>query len=306
MISTFLITGFLGSGKTTFLNALLPFLENEKVLIIENEVGAVNIDSTILQTAPKNIIPITGGCICCSLDTELYNVLAEIIQQEIPPSYLFIESTGIADPGSIQKLFSSPEIKEYYTLIKTIALADAGQVLQRLEDTPECGIQLVRSDHIILNKIDTLTPDAVRALLTQLKTIQPWAELDTAIYGQIALEKVIAPVIYPPWQFSPHILSFNTKSNHSINAVYFETQNAISIPAFQSVVQLYFYQYPNQLFRIKGYVLSSDLSTYSVQSVGDHIQMEKSDRTIPFTQIVFIGKNLTDSTVNRLMRPFTS
>ena len=77
-IPVHIITGFLGSGKTTFLNHFLKSQNNERIVVIENEIGKINIDGATLVTNTNYIIELTAGCICCSLNDELFDVLEEL------------------------------------------------------------------------------------------------------------------------------------------------------------------------------------------------------------------------------------
>lgn len=302
MITTYLITGFLGAGKTTFLNQFLSAFSQQQVVVIENEIGAINIDQTLLNKKIDSVVPLSNGCICCDLDTELFNVLGELISQDTPPEILIIESTGIADPGNIQKLFHTQEVKEYYHLASTICLVDATQWEARMQDTVECGKQISRSDVLLLNKIDLASEDKLSQIQHDLQIANPFTPIIRAQHGKIDFS-IITDVEEPikrPWKYAP--LTSPTES-HIIRSILFETEKLITPTAFLGAMQLYFYQYPNQLFRIKGYLKGNDQKNYLIQSVGDYIKMEETNIPIENTGLVFIGKNLQDSTVQRLMRP---
>ncbi|MFN8415483.1 MAG: CobW family GTP-binding protein [Cytophagaceae bacterium] len=302
MITTYLITGFLGAGKTTFLNQFLSTFSNQQVIVIENEIGAINIDQTLLNKKIDSVVPLSNGCICCDLDTELFNVLGELISQETPPEVLIIESTGIADPGNIQKLFHTQEVKEYYHLASTICLVDVTQWEARMQDTVECGKQISRSDVLLLNKVDLVSEEKVAQVQHDLQIANPFTPIVRASQGKIDFTIITDPAepIKRPWKYAP--LTMPTES-HIIRSVLFETETKITPTAFLGAMQLYFYQYPNQLYRIKGYLKGDDHKNYLIQSVGDYIKMEETETPVENTGLVFIGKNLKEATVQRLMKP---
>ena len=104
-IAVHIITGFLGSGKTTFLNHLANSVKPERVMVIENECGDVNIDGALIMDDVEDIIELNAGCICCSLAEGLLDVLATISERKSDIDRLVIETTGIADPTSIIQAF---------------------------------------------------------------------------------------------------------------------------------------------------------------------------------------------------------
>jgi len=150
MINLYIITGFLGAGKTTFLNHYLKHHATSKNLVIENEFGKVNIDSRLITEKIDEVVELTNGCICCSLDNELVEVLAKIIKNNDKPDNVFIETTGIADTGNIIGIIKSPEVKKYFDFKSSICIVDAENIEDRLLETFETAKQITVSDIIIV------------------------------------------------------------------------------------------------------------------------------------------------------------
>ena len=122
-IPVHIITGFLGSGKTTFLNHFLKSKNNERIVVIENEIGKINIDGATLVTNTNDIIELTAGCICCSLNDELFDVLEELYVKKDEIDRILIETTGIADPGAIAATFlNHPAVIKDFELINVIGV----------------------------------------------------------------------------------------------------------------------------------------------------------------------------------------
>ncbi|TAH02356.1 MAG: hypothetical protein EAZ15_05425 [Sphingobacteriales bacterium] len=100
-----IITGFLGSGKTTFLNQIISQNKNIKFAIIENEFGEINIDSDLVINTNEHIFELTNGCICCTLNGDLSVLLNKLVTGDYEFDHLIIETTGIADPTAVAAVF---------------------------------------------------------------------------------------------------------------------------------------------------------------------------------------------------------
>jgi G3E family GTPase len=103
-----IVTGFLGSGKTTFINNLLSKIENKKIAIIENEFAELGIDSSLIKKQKgTDIFELNNGCICCTMNGELEGVFGNILKNKENWDYVLVETTGVADPSPIVNNFIS-------------------------------------------------------------------------------------------------------------------------------------------------------------------------------------------------------
>ena len=100
-----IITGFLGAGKTTFLNHFIKERLHERIFVIENEYGACNVDGGLVIEGVEEVVELTAGCLCCSLADGLLDILEEAWKKRDQFDRLIIETTGIADPTSILQAF---------------------------------------------------------------------------------------------------------------------------------------------------------------------------------------------------------
>ncbi|WP_262713542.1 CobW family GTP-binding protein [Pedobacter aquae] len=100
-----ILTGFLGAGKTTFLNHLIAENPHKKFVIIENEFGEINIDSQLVINTDENIFELSNGCICCSVNGDLAALLNKLVTGPYDYDHLIIETTGIADPSAVAATF---------------------------------------------------------------------------------------------------------------------------------------------------------------------------------------------------------
>ncbi|NML40585.1 GTP-binding protein [Chitinophaga sp. G-6-1-13] len=312
-IKVYLLTGFLGAGKTTLLNSLLQQSQDYRNIVIENEFGKVNIDASLVAAQIENIYELTAGCICCSLDNELLEVLGGILRLEERPDQIFIETTGIADAGNIIGMFSLPDVKARFQLVSTICVADAENVEDRLGEVTEVGKQLSCADVIVLNKTKDLpVPEQVR-LQALLENVNPLAYITTTADGQVALanmlpqeRRVPAPVATPSAGDASCEVPAE-KTPHKINNVLFESPQPFDLQMLAFVLELNFNVYTDQLYRIKGYVAVKDSpEKYLVQSTGNYLTIVPAGPwgdTPPSSTLVFIGKGLKTATIERILRP---
>ena len=120
----FIISGFLGAGKTTLLKRIISWEQDlPGTVILVNEFGDVGIDGSMLKGAGSEVVELTGGCICCSLKTDLGLTLKDI-RQRFMPRQLFIETTGVADPSMVIDVFADPELQDQMTIVKVVTVLD--------------------------------------------------------------------------------------------------------------------------------------------------------------------------------------
>ena len=140
-----LLTGFLGSGKTTLINYLLENNHHEKIMIIENEFGSVNLDSNLLIPNHNiQVVEMTNGCICCTVQGELTKALHQLYAErqagKLQFDRLIIETTGLADPAPIiQTFFIDELIRQTIRLDAIITIVDCQHILQHLNEHREIG-----------------------------------------------------------------------------------------------------------------------------------------------------------------------
>lgn len=106
-----IITGFLGSGKTTLLNHILQNQQDLKVAVLVNEFGDINIDSQLLVTVDENMMELSNGCICCTINDGLVDAVYSILEKGDRIDYMIVETTGVADPLPIALTFLGTELQ---------------------------------------------------------------------------------------------------------------------------------------------------------------------------------------------------
>jgi G3E family GTPase len=197
LIPTTILTGFLGAGKTTLLNRILQEQHGHKIAVIENEFGQENIDNEILvQDSNEQIVEMNNGCICCTIRGDLITALSSLSQKrnagELHFDRVIIETTGLANPGPVaQTFFVDEEVAMHYLLDSIITVVDARHAMQQLDQYEEAQRQAGFADRIMLSKTDLVDNDAIDALCTRLKRINPRAPIGKSHFGSAPIEEIL-------------------------------------------------------------------------------------------------------------------
>ncbi|ANN66014.1 CobW family GTP-binding protein [Bordetella bronchialis] len=186
-----LITGFLGSGKTTLIRRLLTHPDMNRVAVVINEVGEIGIDNDLVVMSSENVSLLANGCLCCTVRTDLQETLRELFGQRRAGQIadfdrVVIETTGLADPAPvIQTLASDTMLGAQYRLDGVVTLVDAVNGPEQLKTQPEAVKQAAVADLLVITKEDLAQPEDVRALTASLREINGNAAVRHTSMGQI-------------------------------------------------------------------------------------------------------------------------
>ena len=187
-----LITGFLGSGKTTLITQLLRHPGMNRVAVVINEVGEIGIDHDLVTMSSENISLLANGCICCSVRTDLQETLRELFAarhtgQMLEFDRVIIETTGLADPAPVvQTLSSDTLLAAHFRLDGVVTLVDTFNGSHQLLSQPEAVKQIALADRIILTKTDLVSRDQVQELKASIWAMRPDVDILTCLHGALA------------------------------------------------------------------------------------------------------------------------
>jgi cobalamin biosynthesis protein CobW len=213
-IPTTVVTGFLGSGKTTLIRNLLENAGGRRLAVVVNEFGDVGIDGEILRgcgvegCADEDIIELANGCICCTVADDFLPTLRKLIDRPNPPEHILVETSGLALPKPLVKAFTWPEVRTRATVDGVIAVIDADAVAAgrfahdeaalaeaRLadptldHDTPLEELfeeQLGCADLVILNKTDLVDAETLARVEAELaEHLRPGVKVVHARHGAL-------------------------------------------------------------------------------------------------------------------------
>lgn len=307
-----IVTGFLGSGKTTFINNLLLQNYEVKIGLIENEFGDVSIDSKLIANyKPESIIELNNGCICCSIFNEFSLALQELVKKNDHLEQLIIETTGVADPGPIiEPFFQDPDLERLFELSGTICLVDSVNFQEELGNF-EQQKQIMLSDLVILNKVGDADPVKLTYIRKKIMALNKTAQvvetnfafLDSShlymLHPQIQdefIKKLRKPFYSEPESSDLH--SFTIRFGGYINEQRFREW----FKYFASI-------YRKQIFRIKGMVnFENSPLTAIVQSVGGMVNISEGSVSNPYEPLenvlVFIGKGISKFEIENMFRQY--
>ena len=191
------VTGFLGSGKTTLVNRLLKRPDMNRVAVIVNELGEVGIDNDLVEVSSEQMMLLNNGCLCCVLRGDLEETMRDLFIKRrngeiIDFDRVVIETTGLADPAPVmQTLMTDTMLEEQYRLDCVVTLVDAVNAPGQLATLPEPVKQVALADRIVITKSDLADAAMVEALEAKLRELNPPAPIRRALNGEIELAFLI-------------------------------------------------------------------------------------------------------------------
>ncbi len=279
----YLLTGFLGAGKTTLLKRIIDHLQTSKIGILMNEFGSISVDGVLLQQHGVDIVEINNGSVFCSCLKGAF-IGALTAYSELPIQYLFVETSGMADPSNIEPILNNVigKVKgKSYDYRGSICLVDGANFLEQVDVLAALERQVAASNLIIVNKADLVNEAELGEVQNKVRQFNPNAELVTTCHGAVALdflERQLQPV-----QFSEARESCNTPFNRP-------TAHVITAEGIYE--RAAFYAFIKALvpwaMRMKGFFLLDD-GWQQVDVVGEHIDIRPTSIPRTVSELVVIS-----------------
>lgn len=311
-IPVMIVTGFLGAGKTTFINNLLLQNEGVKIGLIENEFGDTSIDSRLIADyKPESIIELNNGCICCTIFNEFAMTLQELIKKHDHLEQLIIETTGIADPGPIiEPFFQDEELKRLFELSGTICIVDSVNFSEHIAGI-EQQKQIILSDMIILNKtgdVDLKTLANIRNKLAALNKTAMVIETNYARVEPLHLYQ-LQPDLQDEFIRKLRKPFFSEPENGGFHSFTIRFGGFINETRFRDWFKYFASLHRKDVFRIKGIVnFQNNPMIGIVQSVGGMISITEGSVHNPYAPLenvmVFIGKDISKYQIEKEIQEF--
>ena len=187
-----ILTGFLGAGKTTLLNHILTNQNGVKTAVLVNEFGEIGIDNDLVISTGEDMVELSNGCICCSINGELLEAVDRILERPEPVDYLVVETTGLADPLPVAMTFLGSELRDQTRLDSIVTLIDAENFDNQLLESEVGRSQVVYGDILLLNKTDLVDEARLAAIEGQLKEVKKDARILRSVKGDVPLPLLLS------------------------------------------------------------------------------------------------------------------
>ena len=313
-----LISGFLGSGKTTLLNHILKNQAGIKTAVLVNEFGEIGIDNELIIEGSEDMIELSNGCICCTINGELLNTVSKVLEKSEDLDYLIVETTGLADPLPVAMTFAAGDLREKVRLDSIITLIDAENFDFEIENTNIAYSQILYGDILLINKCDLVNKEKIEKIEKKIKSIKKDPRILRSIKSDVALQTILSVGLFETDIFkfeeniknkdsnshdhSSHSHDHSSHSHDSINniegftSISFETSEPFSLRKFQYFLDN---QISENVFRAKGilwFVESEQKHIFHLS--GKRFSLDTDEwKKKKSNKIVLIGKYLDHQTI---------
>lgn len=320
-----IITGFLGSGKTTLLNHILQSQHQQKIAVLVNEFGDIDIDSQLLMSVDEDMVELSNGCICCTINDNLVQAVYNILEREDKVDQLVIETTGVADPLPIILTFLGTDLRDLTQLDAVITLVDAESFTTEHYQSNTALSQITYGDIVILNKTDLASLEKVAELEHWITETKVGARILRATNSQVPLGLILNVDQFSVQAYQEQLDDFKATTEQSHHAheahhhshgdhshhhhsdhletdgfvsVTFESDRPFLINKFQEFLTDVM---PTDVFRAKGFLwFANTQPRYIFQlSGGRHTLNTDTWPQQPKVQLVLIGRHLNAQTLQQ-------
>ena len=312
------VTGFLGSGKTTLVNYILSENHGKRIAVIENEFGEIGIDDALVIDAEEEIFEMNNGCICCTVRGDLIRILGTLMKRRDKFDYILVETTGLADPAPVaQTFFVDEEIRTQLRLDAIVTVVDAKHLALHLFEEKEEGIenealeQLAFADRVLINKVDLVNEEELLLVEKQIRSINAGASLVRTQMSKVDLDWVLNARAFELSRVLEVDPQFLEESEHmhdqSITSVGIEVDGSVDLEKINDWLGWLLREKGTEIFRMKG-ILNINGSENRFVFQGVHMLFDgqpdrawRADET-RVNKMIFIGRNLDRDDLNSRFR----
>jgi len=280
-----LVTGFLGAGKTTFINDVLQADHGLRIAAIVNDFGSINIDAQLLENATDEVIGLKNGCICCSLQGDLLRTLKRVMAGEVRPELIVIEASGVADPKGIVDGLLDPVLWRAARLDSVVCLVDAEDVTANPArfDDPLWKAQVAAADVVQLSKTGSLGADRVAALARRLAAIGKHR-----VFGADGTTQALTALMGFAAEASGAVTGARVQADDRFAVLEWRSDGAVPMAGFQELIQAL----SPALLRAKGFVAFREKpgKQFVFQLVGQRATLAPREPAGTGCELVLIGE----------------
>ncbi|WP_342723482.1 GTP-binding protein [Bradyrhizobium sp. B097] len=307
-IPVHVLTGFLGSGKTTFLRHLLdePSLADTAVII--NEFGEVGLDHLLVREVTEDVVLLSSGCLCCAVRDDLISTLADLLAMArsgnvAPFRQVVIETTGLADPAPIiHAVMSAPELLHRCRAGSIVTTVDGVSGCNSIQNFAEAAQQVALADCVVITKAELVEPWQVDALKVEIARVNPSVRSLTSSKGAMAPARDVFDHGENPKHLGTSHGSIQGVHSHGIKTFTVEVPGEVEWPAFVEWLELLLAARGQSILRVKGLLpVKGDERPVVIHGV-QHVvyppeYLPRWPEGSPRGWLVFIARNLTRAAI---------
>ena len=279
----YLLTGFLGAGKTTFLTNVLKDLPSNKVAVIMNEFGKVGIDGTLIQKDGMELVEINRGSLFCScLQLDFVSALIEMADRDM--EYVFVESSGLADPSNIGDFLEAVEYSkgDVYDYSGAICIVDGVNFLDQIEDIETVERQLKFSHLVVISKVDLIDDNKLKDIKSKIRKINNKADIVESINGDIDYKFLENDLMEKQWIESEDTTNTPENKPKTLTLTYDGELAKEKLSQFLDIIK-------KDSYRVKGFFKLED-GWNQVDVVSNIIDYKATDKAGEVSELVIISK----------------
>ncbi len=279
----YLLTGFLGAGKTTFLTSVLNDLSGKKVAVIMNEFGKVGIDGTLIRKEGMELVEINRGSIFCScLQLSFISALVEMADRDM--EYVFVESSGLADPSNIGEFLDAVEVAkgDVYDYSGAICIVDGVNFLEQVADIETVERQLKFCHLVIISKVDLIDAKTLEDIKDKIREINAKADITESINGTIDYNFLDKNLMEEGWVGTEDTTNTPENKPKTLTLTYEGETTKEKLSQFLDIIK-------KDSYRIKGFFKLED-GWNQVDVVNKTIDYKLTDKAGNESEIVIISK----------------
>jgi G3E family GTPase len=298
------LSGFLGSGKTSFLQNCIEYhtANNRFVAVIQNEVGEVGLDGKLLED-DYAVLEMDEGCVCCSLIGQLQKGINQILAN-FHPDVIILETPGLANPYNL--LADIAELEDRIRFDSVTVLVDASNFDQNIREYEVAREQIKAADILLLNKIDLISDPEIRAISRKLKEINPNVPILNTTNGQInpgLMYGTDARLEPRSFKQKTEGRQHSTHTHDHLSSICINIEHPLDrINFLESIKKI-----PESVYRIKGTVEFTDCEAPCIfQFVNgryDISEFHRPENTERY--LICIGQHLNENTVRQLLGSYS-
>lgn len=279
-----ILTGFLGTGKTTLLNHILSNQQGLKTAVLVNEFGEIGIDNELIVSTDENMVELNNGCICCTINNDLVDAVYQVLERQKNLDYLVVQITGLVDPLPVALTFLRTELRDLTRLDSIVTVVDGANYSLNLFNSQAAYSQIAYGVVIVLNNVDLVDEAGLDSLEMKIRDIKEGARILRTSNSQLPLPLILSVGLFKSDKYfdqeeahthehhNHHHEHDHSESNHEnhdhheehhhhehshhlendgFTSISFESDTPLSIRKFQYFLDN---QLPENIFRAKGII----------------------------------------------------